>query len=40
MLEMAYQARAPWLPNVTSYPHYDALREHPRFRAIRQGMGL
>jgi DNA-binding SARP family transcriptional activator/TolB-like protein len=40
MLEAGYRMRAPWLPNVTSYPHYDALRDHPRFQAIRRGMGL
>ena len=39
-LEAAYQARLPWLPNVTSYPHFDPLRDHPRFQAMRQGMGL
>jgi TolB-like protein/DNA-binding SARP family transcriptional activator len=39
-LETGYRLRAPWLPNVTSYPHLDGLRDHPRFQAIRRGMGL
>jgi TolB-like protein/DNA-binding SARP family transcriptional activator len=40
MLEAGYRMRAAWLPNVTSYPHYDALRNHPRFQEIRRKMGL
>ncbi len=40
MLEAGYRTRAAWLPNVTSYPHYDPLRDQPRFQAIRRGMGL
>lgn len=39
-LEVGFRGRAPWLPNVTSYPHLDALRDHPRFRAMRGEMGL
>ncbi len=39
-LEKGYEVRSPDLPNVTSEPWFDALREHPRFKALRRKMGL
>jgi TolB-like protein/Flp pilus assembly protein TadD len=39
-LEEAYELRLPWLPNFTSKPWFDDLRDHPRFRALRDNMGL
>lgn len=40
ILEEGFRERLPWLPHSTSYPHLDAIRDHPRFQALRQGMGL
>jgi serine/threonine-protein kinase len=39
-LEKGYEVRSPDLPNATSEPWFDALREHPRFKALRRKMGL
>jgi tetratricopeptide (TPR) repeat protein len=39
-LEKAYEQGDPDLPNLTSEPWFDALREHPRFKALRAEMGL
>jgi hypothetical protein len=39
-LERGLEQREPDLPNITSEPFFDALREHPRFKTIRAGMGL
>ena len=39
-LERAYELRSPLLPNGTSEPWFDDLRDHPRFRALRAKMGL
>jgi TolB-like protein/Tfp pilus assembly protein PilF len=39
-LEKSYGMRWPHLPNVTSEPWLDNLRDHPRFRALRAKMGL
>ena len=39
-LEKAYELRLPWLPNFTSLPWFDDLRDHPRFRELRAQMGL
>lgn len=39
-LERGYHAHAPWLPTVLSWPHFDALRDHPRFQDLRRRMGL
>ena len=40
VLERAYVDRYPWLPNMTSAPQVDPIRSNPRFRALRQAMGL
>jgi len=39
-LEVGYRAHSPWLPNQTSWPTLDGLRDHPRFQEMRRGMGL
>lgn len=39
-LEKGYEVRSPDLPTATSEPWFDALREHPRFKALRRKMGL
>lgn len=39
-LERAFAMRDPWLPNMTSEPLADRLRDHPRFQALRAKMGL
>jgi tetratricopeptide (TPR) repeat protein len=39
-LEKGYMLRSPGLPNVTSEPWFDDLRDHPRFRALRANIGL
>ena len=40
VLERAYHQREEWLPNMTSAPQFDPIRNHPRFRALREAMGL
>ena len=39
-LEKGYEMRSPDLPNATSEPFFDGLRDHPRFQALRRKMGL
>ncbi len=39
-LEKGFEIRSWALPNVTSGPMFDALRDHPRFKAMRREMGL
>ena len=39
-LERSYHRRDEWLPNLTSAPQVDPIRDHPRFRELRQAMGL
>jgi Tfp pilus assembly protein PilF len=40
VLERSYEFREEFLPNATSSPHLDSIRDHPRFRALREKMGL
>ena len=40
LLERAAEMREVGLPNITSEPTFDRLRDHPRFQALRAGMGL
>ena len=40
LLEKALAVRDPNLPNETSEPTFDRLRDHPRFRALRAAMRL
>ena len=40
LLEAGYREHVPWLGNITSWANFEGLRDHPRFRAIRRGMGL
>jgi tetratricopeptide (TPR) repeat protein len=39
-LERAVAMRLPGVPNITSEPLFDDLRDHPRFRALRSAMEL
>jgi len=39
-LERGYRSHATWLPGTTSWPHFDSLRDNPRFQALRRKMGL
>ncbi|MEN8144228.1 MAG: BTAD domain-containing putative transcriptional regulator [Gemmatimonadota bacterium] len=39
-VERALQEQLPELPNVTSSSRYDGLRDHPRFVAVREAIGL
>ncbi|MEE9166143.1 MAG: adenylate/guanylate cyclase domain-containing protein [Candidatus Neomarinimicrobiota bacterium] len=39
-LERGYRTGSPGLPNITSEPFFDDLRDHPRFQKLRVKIGL
>lgn len=39
-LEKSFEDHVFWLPSINVDPHYDSLRQHPRFKNIIQRMGL
>lgn len=39
-LERSVASRLPWIPNLTSEPWFDDVRDDPRFQKLRAQMGL